>query len=72
MINKSFSVDPSSPDSNGFSGQTVTSVNSNANSGTVQIPHPTNNNGTSASMLGGRRDFCVDRFLQNKGVHISL
>ncbi|EFO24796.2 zinc finger protein [Loa loa] len=63
-------VDPSSPDSNSFSGQTVTSVNSNASSGTVQVPHPsnvTNNNGNSVSMLGGRRDFCVDRFLQNKG-----
>uniref|UniRef100_A0A1I8EXZ5 C2H2-type domain-containing protein n=1 Tax=Wuchereria bancrofti TaxID=6293 RepID=A0A1I8EXZ5_WUCBA len=64
------SVDPSSPDSNGFSGQTVTSVNSNSSSGTVQVPHPsnvTNNNGNNVSMLGGRRDFCVDRFLQNKG-----
>ncbi|VDO46521.1 unnamed protein product, partial [Onchocerca flexuosa] len=64
------SVDPSSPDSNGFSGQTLTSVNSNTSSATMQIPHPsnsTNNNGNSMSMLGGRRDFCVDRFLQNKG-----
>ncbi|KAM3722555.1 Sex-determining transformer protein [Dirofilaria immitis] len=64
------SVDPSSPDSNGFSGQTVTSTNSNASSGTVQIPHSSNttsNNGNSVSMHGGRRDFCVDRFLQNKG-----
>ncbi|CAG9532284.1 unnamed protein product [Cercopithifilaria johnstoni] len=67
---RSFSVDPSSPDSNGFSGQTMTSVNSNASSATMQVPHPsniTNNSGNNVSMLGGRRDFCVDRFLQNKG-----
>ncbi|VBB29399.1 unnamed protein product [Acanthocheilonema viteae] len=64
------SVDPSPPDSNGLNGQTMTSINSNAGSGTMQVPHPsniTNSSGNSVSMLGGRRDFCVDRFLQNKG-----
>lgn len=71
MCQWSFSVDPSSPDSNGFSGQTMASLNSNVSSGAVQVPHPsniTNNSGSSVSMLGGRRDFCVDRFLQNKGM----
>uniref|UniRef100_A0A915PKC8 C2H2-type domain-containing protein n=1 Tax=Setaria digitata TaxID=48799 RepID=A0A915PKC8_9BILA len=63
-------VDASSTDSNGFCGQTLSAINSNTGSGTMQVPHlssTSNNSGGSVSVLGGRRDFCVDRFLQNKG-----
>lgn len=70
-----FSVDPSSPDSNGIGGKTVASVNSNTGSSTMEIQYPSNvanSNGNSVSMIGGRRDFCVDRFLQNKGLFAPL
>ncbi|VDN02811.1 unnamed protein product [Thelazia callipaeda] len=60
---------PSSPDSGGINLQTISSNDSNLNSCTLKAPNSSNSsntNGSNTSVFGGRRDFCVDRFLQNR------
>ncbi|VDK48166.1 unnamed protein product [Gongylonema pulchrum] len=69
-----FSIDASSPGSQGFSGGGQRAPSANPSTDTGDSAHFThlsgstpNSSGNNASVVGGRRDFGVERFLQNKG-----
>lgn len=63
-----FSLDRSSPDTNRVGGSGVIhGANTAVHGASTRVSRPSNaSNGHTVSGVGTRRDFCVDRFLQNR------